>query len=142
MKWAMIGLGAMALVQSGLAYANPQTADLWVGFQNSDDGFLLDEQSGDLWMTGACLKPLEPATRQGAIWTSHTVELVSVGRSQATLDQQFSIEIIDAEIATVTVVSAGRGGAQSFQAITDRNCTLGSGGKCERLIQTQVPCQG
>lgn len=137
----MFGLSAIALVQSGMANASPQNADVWIGFQDSDDGFLLDEQSGDLWMTGTCLKPLERATVEGQTWTSHTVVLVSVGRAQATLDQRFSFDLKEAS-ATVTLVSAGRGGVQSFEAVTDQQCTPGSGGKCARLIATQVPCQG
>lgn len=137
----MIGLGALALVQSGLAFANPQNADVWVGFQTSDDGFLLDEETGDIWMTGACLKILMRAERQGQIWVSHTVELVSVGRTNATLDQRFTIELHNDETATVTVTSAGRGGAQSFDAVVDRACDPGAAGKCAHLISNQVLCQ-
>lgn len=139
MKWAMTGLAALAVAQTGAAYAGLQDSDVWIGFSNSDNGFLLDEESGEIWMTGPCLKALNPATQLGSVWISHTVELVSVGRAMATLDQRFEIDT--AETAPqITVTSNGRGGTQSFPASVDRDCQ--TGGQCAQLIATQQACQG
>lgn len=139
MKWAKLGLAAVAVVQSTMAYADPTNSDLWIGFNNSENGFLLDEDTGDVWMTGSCLKPLTPAIQSGVVWTSRTTEMVSVGRSMALLDQTFTLDVSDTA-PTVTVESVGRGGAQAFPAIIDRTCD--GAGICARLIATQQACQG
>lgn len=139
MKWAMTGLAAMAVVHAGAAHAGLQDTDLWIGFSHSNDGFLLDQETGEVWMTGPCLKALSRATRSGSRWVSHTVELVSVGRAMATLDQRFELDINDAA-PHITVISNGRGGAQSFPASLDRACQ--TGGHCAQLIATQTVCQG
>ncbi len=139
MKWAKTGLIALAVAQSVAAYAGPADSDLWIGFDNSENGFLLDEDTGQTWMTGTCLKALAKAERSGDVWTSHTVELVSVGRAMALLDQTFQLDLTPGGEA-IEVTSQGRGGAQSFPAIVDRDCA--SGGQCARLIATQAACQG
>lgn len=139
MKWAMTGLAVFAVAQTGAAYAGLQDSDLWIGFSDSDTGFLLDEDTGNVWMTGPCLKQLEPATNTGHGWVSHTIELVSIGRAMATLDQRFELDLKSAA-PRITVTSNGRGGTQSFAASIDRNCR--SGGQCSRLIATQQACQG
>lgn len=144
MKWAKTGLAALAVAQSVTAYAGPADSDLWIGFENSENGFLLDEDTGQAWMTGTCLKPLAQAARVGDVWTSHTVELVSVGRAMALLDQTFKLDLTPGGEA-VRVTSQGRGGEQSFAAIVDRDCASGgqsSGGTCAHLIATQPACQG
>lgn len=133
----MTGLAALAVAQTGMAYASSQDSDVWIGFSDNVSGFLLDEDSGRVWMTGPCLKPLEPATQSGSVWTSHTVELVSIGRGLATLDQRFELEIRN-DGASITVVSNGRGGVQRFDAKIDRDCR--SGGICAQLIATQSVC--
>ena len=89
-------------------------------------------------MTGPCLKTLEPATNMGAVWISHTVELVSIGRAMAVLDQRFELDLSEAA-PQITVISNGRGGVQSFPASLDRNCS--AGGQCGRLIASQQVCQ-
>ncbi len=137
MNWAMYGLAALAVGLPAAAKADPANADLWIGFQNSEDGFLLDQDSGELWMTGTCMKRLEKATQTGTVWTSHTVELVSVGRSSALLDQTFRLDVSDAS-PQVSVRSEGRGGEQSFAAQINRDCE--TGGTCAQLIATQVYC--
>lgn len=139
MKWAMTGLAVFAVAQTGAAYAGLQNSDLWIGFSDSDNGFLLDEDTGDVWMTGPCLKTLEPAINTGSSWVSHTVELVSIGRAMATLDQRFEL-VLNPAAPRIVVTSNGRGGSQSFTASIDRNCE--SGGQCARLIETQQACQG
>jgi hypothetical protein len=139
MKWAMTGLAALAVAQTGAAYAGLQDSDLWIGFSDSDNGFLLDEDSGNVWMTGPCLKALQPATQIGPVWVSHTVELVSIGRSMATLDQRFELDV-NPSAPRIVVTSNGRGGAQSFSVTIDRNCE--AGGRCGQLIASQQACQG
>ena len=139
MKWAMTGLAVFAVVQTGTAYADLQDSDLWIGFSDSENGFLLDEDTGNVWMTGPCLKALQPAVQTGQSWVSHTIELVSIGRAMATLDQRFELDLTPAA-PRITVTSNGRGGVQSFAASIDRNCR--AGGLCSRLIATQESCQG
>ena len=139
MKWAMIGLSAMAVAHAGAAHAGLQDSDLWIGFSDSDNGFLLDEDTGDVWMTGPCLKSLDSATNMGSIWVSHTIELVSIGRSMVTLDQRFELDT-NAISPQITVISNGRGGAQNFSVTLDRNCS--ANGRCNDLIQSQQACQG
>ncbi len=139
MNWAKLGPAAIAVVLSAAAHAEPANSDLWIGFQNSENGFLLDEDTGDTWMTGSCLKPLARSEAAGEVWTSRTVEMVSVGRSMALLDQTFRLDT--SSIApTIIVESAGRGGAQTFAAVIDRNCS--TGGTCARLVASQQVCQG
>ena len=133
----MTGLTALAVAQTGLVHADPRQSDIWIGFSDNQSGFLLDEESGQVWMTGPCLKSLEPATKFGDVWTSHTIELVSIGRGLATLDQRFELDMRDTA-PTITVLSNGRGGVQSFPAKTDRNCQ--TGGICADLIATQQVC--
>ena len=140
MRWAKTGMAVMAMSLGGAAYADTQSIDLWIGLtDNSNSGFLLDEDTGELWMTGPCLKPLEKAQKEAGSWRSHTVELVSVGRSMAVLDQTFWLTT-DGGAPEIRVESSGRGGLQSFDAVIDRNC--GASGRCAELIRTQTPCEG
>lgn len=133
-----MGLTAIAGALSGTAYAGPEQSDVWIGLSDDVSGFLLDEDTGDLWMTGPCLKSLEPAEQTGSAWSSRTVELVSIGRGYTQLDQHFVLDLAEG-VEQITVTSAGRGGAQAFPARTDRDCS--TGGICARLIQTQQACQ-
>lgn len=134
----MTGLTALAAAHTGLAYADPQDSDIWIGLSDNESGFLLDVETGNVWMTGPCLKPLTPATQSGSVWTSHTVELVSIGRGLATLDQRFELDTQTAA-PSITVTSNGRGGAQSFPALIDRDCV--ANGVCAALIASQQACQ-
>ncbi|MEL6665518.1 MAG: hypothetical protein AAFQ24_05240 [Pseudomonadota bacterium] len=138
MRWAMMGLTAIAGALSGTAYAGPEQSDVWIGLSDDVSGFLLDEDTGNLWMTGPCLKSLEPAQQSGSSWASRTIELVSIGRGYTQLDQHFVLDLSDGA-AQIVVTSAGRGGAQAFSARIDRDCS--TGGLCARLIQTQQACQ-
>ncbi|MEL7032426.1 MAG: hypothetical protein AAGL97_04900 [Pseudomonadota bacterium] len=133
----MTGLAAFAVAQTGLAYANSQDSDVWIGLDDNKSGFLLDEDTGRVWMTGPCLKKLETATQSGSVWTSHTVELVSIGRGLATLDQRFELETHEVN-PSITVLSNGRGGVQRFEAQIDRACRVG--GICAELIASQTVC--
>lgn len=134
-----MGLTAIAGALSGTAYAGPEQSDVWIGLSDNVSGFLLDEDTGHLWMTGPCLKSLEPAQQSESSWSSRTIELVSIGRGYTQLDQHFVLDLSDG-VAQITVTSAGRGGSQAFPAQTDRDCT--TGGLCAHLIQTQQACQG
>lgn len=138
MRWAMTGLTVLAVAQAGLAYAGSKNSDVWIGLTDNKSGFLLDEDSGDVWMTGPCLKTLDRATKSGSVWTSHTVELVSIGRGLATLDQRFELDTSDIA-PKISVLSNGRGGFQSFDAQIDRNCQIN--GLCADLIASQRVCQ-
>jgi len=133
-----MGLTAIAGALSGTAYAGPEQSDVWIGLSDDVSGFLLDEDTGNLWMTGPCLKSLEPAQKSDSSWASRTIELVSIGRGYTQLDQHFVLDLSDGA-AQIVVTSAGRGGAQAFPARTDRDCS--TGGLCARLIQTQQACQ-
>ncbi|MCR9269871.1 MAG: hypothetical protein ACX94B_09805 [Henriciella sp.] len=135
----MTGLAALAVAQTQTAYADLRDSDLWIGFSDNQSGFLLDEDTGALWMTGPCLKALDPAVQTGTTWVSHTIELVSIGRGLATLDQLFEIDT-NAASPTITVTSNGRGGVQRFSAEIDRACQ--TGGVCAALIASQQACQG
>lgn len=133
-----MGLTAIAVALAGTAHAGPESSDVWIGLSDNLSGFLLDEDTGDLWMTGPCLKPLDRANNSDTVWVSRTVELVSIGRGVAQLDQRFELDLNEAA-PQFSVMSAGRGGAQYFSAQTDRDCQ--SGGVCARLIATQQVCQ-
>lgn len=141
MKWAICGLCAVVQAQAGLVHADPQNSDVWIGLDNSDNGFLLDEQTGQVWMTGPCLKEMAKAVLVGDRWVSHTVEMVSVGRLDTQLDQRITLILAEGS-PIVEIESAGRGGLQSFPAVMDRNCESGGAGKCSSLIATQVACKG
>lgn len=141
MKSLMCGLALLAIAQSACAYAeqgDQANADVWIGFSNSEDGFLLDEQSGAVWMTGVCLKPLEAAVREGSDWTSRTIELVSVGRSKVPLEQTFRLDLTPGA-ARIGVTSGALGSEAGFDAVVDRACV--SEGLCARLIASQQVCQ-
>ena len=138
MRLALSALAVFAATASTSAWAGVGDSDLWIGFEDQENGFLLDEDTGDVWMTGLCLKPLSRAEQNGRIWISQTVELVSVGRAMAVLDQTFELDTAPAR-PSVKVSSGGRGGVQQFPAILDKNCT--AGGTCARLIASQKLCQ-
>jgi hypothetical protein len=117
------GLAAVAAVfAAGPATAGPQDADLWIGLEaDRVDGFLLETDTGDLWMTGTCLKPLETAEKAGSVWRSRTAEMVSIGRAMTMLDQTFLLDV-DAAQPTIAVSNPNRGGDQVFPAVLDENC--------------------
>ena len=131
MKWVILGMTAIVATISTPAFAGPEDANLWVGLEDSRDGVLVDEQTGDAWLTGICLKPLAKATQSGAIWTSRTVELVSIGRTKIVLDQTFTLDTQSAA-PSLMVESVDRGGAQSFPAIVETACQ--SSDQCRALL--------
>ena len=134
----MTGSAAIAVALAGTAYAGPESSDVWIGLSDNVSGFLLDEDTGELWMTGPCLKSLNAAQGVGTQWSSRTIELVSIGRGYAQLDQHFVFDLSEGA-AQITVTSAGRGGAQAFPAQIDRECE--TGGLCASLIASQRACQ-
>ncbi|MEO1475061.1 MAG: hypothetical protein AAFS13_01655 [Pseudomonadota bacterium] len=131
----LIGTAAIAAAMASPASAGLEDANLWAVTQNGEDGLLIDETTGEAWLTGTCLKPLVPATNSGEIWQSHTVELVWIGRSRLVLDQMFTLDQGGGQ-ATLTVESAGRGGPQSFPVTVERDCQ--SAPQCRALLNAPV----
>lgn len=129
------GLAAIAVAfASGPAFAGPFEADLWIGVEGGNDGFLIETETGGLWMTGVCLKPLEKAEKTGTVWESRTAEIVSVGRAMAMLDQTFSLDVNPAQ-PTISVFNPNRGGPQSFPAVLRTDCVAGG---CADLARQPV----
>lgn len=117
-----LGLAALAVALAvAPSRADPAAADLWIGLPGVEDGFLLDTNTGRLWMTGACLRSLEPAVNTGEVWTSRTVSLVSVGRALDTVDQTFALDVRPTR-PQITVINPDRGGAHSFDAQLVTSC--------------------
>lgn len=119
------------------AEGEPRDADLWIGLPGGHDGFLLDEATGELWMTGLCLKPLAPATRDGSDWVSHTSEFVSVGRMTAMLDQTFRLGTAP-DAPRISVFNPDRGGEQAFSEVELIACDAGA---CRRFLDMPA-CEG
>lgn len=117
----LIGMTAIAATIAAPAIAGPEDADLWVGISNGSDGVLINEATGEAWLTGVCLKQLSPAAKTGDIWRSRTVEQVSVGRSMVTLDQTFTLDL-DPSGPSLTVDSVDRGMSQRFPATVVTQC--------------------
>lgn len=126
---------AIAAAMTAPAAAEPKDANLWVGLADSRDGVLIDETTGDAWLTGTCLKALSPATRSGDVWESRTAELVSIGRTQVLLDQTFTLDT-SADAPTLTVQSVDRGGPQSFPATVETACQSSS--TCRALLDAPI----
>ncbi len=128
-----LGVAAVAaILGAGPLHADPAQADLWIGLPGGVDGFLLETSTGNLWMTGACLQQLEPATNTGETWTSRTVKLVSVGRALDTLDQTFALDVRP-DRPQITVINPDRGGAFSFGAQLETACRASTA--CQALAQ-------
>lgn len=133
-----LGVAALAVaLAAGPANAGPSEADLWIGFDGSSNGFLLNTENGDLWMTGICLKPLETAINTGDVWVSRTAELVSVGRAMAMLDQTFTLDLVS-PTPQITVSNSNRGGLQTFDAVVEPACQAST--TC-RALTLQPVCE-
>ena len=116
------GLAALAAALAcAPASAGPGEADLWIGLPGTENGFLLDTSSGEVWMTGICLKSLDPAMQTGTVWVSRTVEFVSVGRAMTTLDQTFALDV-NPLAPQITVLNPERGGATVIAAAVEPAC--------------------
>ena len=131
MNRVIIGMTAIAAAMTAPVMAEPEDANLWIGIDQSTNGILIDETTGDAWLTGVCLKPLSNAVRVGDVWTSRTAELVSVGRGQIMLDQTFTLDL-DSAGPTITVESVDRGGPQTFPAIVESACQTSNA--CRALL--------
>lgn len=133
----LAGLTAIAAVFAvPTAEAGPRDASLWIGLEDGENGFLIDEKTGDLWMTGICLRPLSRATQTGTVWRSRTAEMESVGRAMAMLDQTFELDVNEAS-PSISVTNPARGGQQAFPAAHLLDCSLS--GACDPLM-TQPVC--
>lgn len=103
----------------------PDAADLWIGIESSESGFLLDTDTGAAWMTGPCLKPVATARNVGSTWISETSEMVSVGRMEALLQQTFRLDV-SAGAPSIVVENLARGGAQTFDNVVLVRCDAGA----------------
>ncbi len=122
MQWRFMGWALPALFLGlSTAAAEPVEADIWLGVEGSLDGFLLDTDSGTVWMTGVCLKPVGTARRDGTVWQVSLSEMVSVGRSRTLLEQAFRLDT-DAAAPSVTVSNPNRGGEQAISGIVRIDC--------------------
>ncbi len=132
----MMVCGAMALTMAAMpASAGPETADLWIGLAGSDNGFLIDEASGDTWMTGVCLLALAQSEQTPDGWTSRNRTIEAVGRLNAALEQNFTFTV-SGETGVIAVENPARGGVQTFPAVVVR---------CDRdpvcaVAAAQAPC--
>ena len=132
----MMLCGAIALTMAAMpAAAGPEAADLWIGLAGGEDGFLIDEATGDTWMTGVCLLTLAPSERTPDGWTSRNRTIEAVGRLNAELEQNFSFTVTG-EVGVIAVENPARGGVQSFPAVV-RRCDQGP--VCA-AVSTQAPC--
>lgn len=135
MKKAAFGLTALAVaLVVNPATAEPTKADLWIGLEGSQDGFLLDTKTGEVWMTGICLKPLKTAEKSGRKWTTRVTEFVSVGRAMAMLDQTFTLDTAPGN-PSFTVDNPQRGAAQTFPA---KLLDCGAKADCSQLAAQPV----
>ena len=135
MKRVLIGTAAIAAAMASPASAGPESANLWAVTENGVDGLLIDESTGEAWLTGSCLKPLAQGTKSGDAWQSHTVELVWIGQSRLVLDQRFTL-ITTVERPVLTVESANRGGPQTFPVTIVQDCQ--SAAQCRALLDNPV----
>ena len=131
MKRVLFGMTAIAAAIAAPVSAEPGDANLWIGIAQSTNGILIDERTGQAWLTGVCLKQLADTVRTGEVWTSRTAELVSIGRKQIMLDQTFTLDFSDSS-PTITVESVDRGGPQSFPAVVEKSCQTSS--TCRALL--------
>lgn len=127
----LIGLAVFAMASPAPAMAGPGDADLWAVTENGVDGLLIDEETGDAWLTGSCLKLVSAVIKTGNVWTSRTVELVSVGRSSMVLDQTFTLDT-GKPVPVLTVTSVHRGGPQDFPVRIEPDCQ--SSTACRALL--------
>lgn len=127
----MFGMTAIAAAITAPAIAGPGDANLWVGLQNGRDGVLINEATGEAWLTGVCLKRLATAEKSGEIWRSRTIEDVSIGQATVRLDQTFTLDP-NPESPKFTIESANRGGPQRFIAVVEEACQ--SSAPCRALL--------
>ncbi len=116
-KMGIQTLAASLLAASLLtaAAATPADANHWLGLPGTENGFLIDTETGAVWMTGGCLAPLETAVKTGQNWVSRTPHWVSAGRAMTLLDQRFELTL-DSANPRFVVEETGRGGRQEFTA--------------------------
>jgi len=103
---------------------NPPTPEVEAAVER-----MIDETTGNVWMTGVCLKPLGTARREGTRWRAELSEMVSVGRGRTLLEQAFLLETA-ADAPAITVSNPARGGDQAISGVVRIDC--GSGDHCQR----------
>lgn len=124
-----------AVVLSASATAEPGRAGVWLGFDGSEDGFLLNMDTSEAWMTGICLRQISDLTGQGTLWKSDNDTVEMVGRTPVRLRQIFNFDL--SETPRLTVTNPDRGGAQSFDVVI-RPCPASA--ICQAVSQQPV-CQ-
>ncbi|MEO0465230.1 MAG: hypothetical protein AAF216_01705 [Pseudomonadota bacterium] len=135
MKRALLAGALAALSLTPAAEADtPEQATVWVGLGDSLDGFLIDEETGNLWMTGPCLKRLPQAEKRGESWVSISREMASVGRLRTLVDQTFHIDTT-AAAPSIGIDNPSRGGLQALPDVERVSCT---GVACAGLMSTPV----
>lgn len=130
MKRVIFASAVMAAVLPGGASFSdtPEQASVWVGLSGSLDGFLLDEDTGAIWMTGPCLKALPIAEKRAGTWVSTSREMASVGRLSALVDQTFHVGTT-IETPSIAIDNPARGGLQRLDGV-------------ERLVCERDACDG
>ncbi|MEM7766523.1 MAG: hypothetical protein AAF253_03435 [Pseudomonadota bacterium] len=132
MNRLIVGMALSAFLMSPqIAGAEPANADLWIGVGGTRDGFLLDTGTGELWMTGICVKSLPDALQEGGFWRSDLQEMVSVGRGRTLLQQSFLLDSSDAA-PSIVVDNPDRGGEQAIPGVVRIDCAAGD--HCQRVL--------
>ncbi len=108
-------VGVFAVIIGSAAYAAPGTAEYWMGFEGTEDGFLLNTTTGEAWMTGVCLRQVADLEGQGSRFVSRNDTVESVGRTPVRLRQTFTFEL--SGTPRVWVDNPDRGGVQGFDLV-------------------------
>ncbi|MEM1148959.1 MAG: hypothetical protein AAGI03_00145 [Pseudomonadota bacterium] len=134
MTWMVVGAVFTAtLFHAGAAQADPANADTWIGVSDTTDGFLLDEETGSVWMTGICLRPVGVAQKTSGVWHARLVEMVSVGRGRTRLEQTFILDTQEAS-PSIQIINPDRGGEQTIENVVVHACT-DRAAPCARALQ-------
>jgi len=128
-------IASVFAVSVGLAAgAAPSEAQYWVGFEGTEDGFLLNVETGETWMTGVCLRRIADLEGQGSNWVSANDTVEMIGRTPVRLRQTFRFDLTDTP--RLEVDNPDRGGVQSFHLVK-RPCPDSS--VCE-VVSAQPVC--
>lgn len=115
MKMKTLIAGVFAVLVGATAEAAPSQAQYWVGFEGTEDGFLLNKETGEIWMTGICLRRIADLEGQGTRWVSANDTVEMIGRTPVRLRQTFRFDLTDTP--RLEVDNPDRGGVQSFQLV-------------------------
>jgi hypothetical protein len=133
MKRAILALALLAGAPVVMGQVALPERGLWVGFEATPDGFWLDTQTGQTWMTGVCLRQIADSQSDGVVWTSVNRTVETIGRLSVPLEQTFVLILADQSDearAEIRVNNPDRGGERSFPAVV-RRCDRGA--SCSEL---------